>query len=373
MLEDAVKEKLKKALNPKVIIPTLLSAAFLSFILAFANSGNMIGYIEKGVVDAIVPGFFLTILYLVAKAVQWRTYLWRLNIKPGWQDFLVPYAGGEIGNNLPMGVYIENYLLKGSLGSGFGRSAASTTWILITELIVCLATLMAIGVPGWPWLRPLAAFVIVGLLATGFVLFRTGLVRERLKQAHPRRKWARSICDGIVQFVDGSAQLLSWPTFVYGLPLAALYLGAYATILYVVGVVLVPSGQPWSWPEAAAAYAFSLVIVLLVPVLPHLGSVEASGLGVLLAYGMGKDIAVGAFLAVRLISTGTIIVVCGLILLALHREVSTIFQRLSHRQQQAMEGHEPSEQQDQQGEQSQEEEEQENAEAEQQEAGAPSS
>lgn len=363
-----MKAALRKALNPKVLIPTLLSAAFLAFILAFANSGAVIGEIKQAVTQAVIPAFFLTLLYLVAKAVQWRIYLARLNINPGWEDFLVPYAGGEIGNNLPMGVFIENYLLKGSLGSGFGRSAASTTWILITELIVCLLTLVVIGVPGWPWVRPVAAFLIFGLLVVGFVLFRTRLAREGLAKWEPRQKWAQAIREGIKQFVEGSDRLFSWHTFVYGLPLAALYLGAYATILYVVGTVLVPSGQAWSWPEAAAAYAFSLVVVLLVPVLPHLGAVEASGLGVLLEFGVSRNIAVGTFLSLRLLSTGTIILVCGLLLLVLHREVGKIFRRLSRQQQRAVQGQDQPEQDEQSVEDAEEQQG-----AEQQEAGAPSS
>jgi hypothetical protein len=327
-----VKQRLKKLLNPKVLIPTLLSGAFLAFILAFANAGQVLGDIVQGVATphVVIFAFFLALFYLAAKLTQWKIYLARLDLRPGWSELLVPYAGGEIGNSLPMGVYLENYLLKGALGSGIGRSAAATTWMLITEILICLLALVAIGVPGWLWVRPVAAFLMVGIVLAGVFLFKFRLIRSKLETWQPRWKWLSRVRDGLRQFLDGSEQLFSWHTFVYGLPLTALYLGAHATILYVVGTVLVrPQRQPWGWHEAASAFAFSLVIVLLVPILPHLGSIEASGLGVLLQFGISRNIAVASFLAVRLLTTGTIILVCALILLLLHHEVGLVVRRLS--------------------------------------------
>ncbi len=324
-----MKEKLRYIFNPRVIIPTLLSAALLAFLLTFANSGEVGDEIKQAVVAAWLPSFFLAVLYLAAKLIQWRLYLGRLGLKPGWQELLVPYSGGEMGNTLPMGVYLENYLLKGSAGSAVGRSAAATTWMLITEIAVCLLALMAFGVPGWLWVRPLAAFLLLGMLLVGFLLFRTRLICGRLDRWKPAQKGLQTVRDGIKEFVDGSHRLFSWHTFVFGLPLTALYLGAQATILYVIGNVLIAPTRPWAWTDAAVAYAFSLVIVLLVPVLPHLGSVEVSGLGVLLKFGISKNLAVGSFLALRLLATGSIILVCGLVLLALHREVGETFRRLS--------------------------------------------
>jgi uncharacterized membrane protein YbhN (UPF0104 family) len=325
-------QTLKKLLNPKVITSTLLSAAFLAFLLTFANSHEVWGEIVAALPVVVVPVFFLILIYLVAKVVQWKIYLARLGIRPDWQELLVPYAGGEIGNSLPMGVYLENYLLKGASGSGFGRSAAATTWMLITEIITCLLALLVIGVPGWPWVRPLAGGLLLGMVLVGMVLFKTRMLHRRLEHWHPRHRWAQSAGKGIRQFLEGGAQLFSWHTFVYGLPLTAIYLGAYATALYVIGNMLIaPGGFPWTWTDAAIAFAFSLVIVLLVPVLPHLGTVEASGLGVLLVLGVSRNLAVASFLTIRMVATGSIIVMCGLALILLHREVSQVLRQLSQK------------------------------------------
>jgi uncharacterized membrane protein YbhN (UPF0104 family) len=330
-----VKNKLKSLLNPKVLVPTLLSAALLGFLLGFANSGQVFGAILKAISspEAWISAFFLVILYLLAKLAQWWIYLTRLGVRPGWQEMLVPYAGGEIGNALPMGVYIENYLLKGSGGAGIGRSAAATTWMLITEIIICLLTLLAIGIPGWVWVRPVAAAMIVGTVLIGLFFFKTHYVYDWLNHWKPGWKWLKPVRDGTKQFLEGSSKLFSWHTFVYGLPITAIYLGAHATILYFAGHALTgPNNQHWSWLAAASAFAFSMVIVLLVPVLPHLGSVEASGLGVLIQFGVEHNLALGALLAARLLTTGTIILVCSIMLLALHREVGATIRHLSHDQ-----------------------------------------
>jgi uncharacterized membrane protein YbhN (UPF0104 family) len=323
-------QALRKLLNPKIILSTLLSAALLAFLLTFTNSGAVWGEIVAALPAVVLPVFFLILIYLVAKAVQWKIYLARLGIRPGWQELLVPYAGGEIGNSLPMGVYLENYLLKGASGSGFGRSAAATTWMLITEIITCLLALLAIGVPGLPWVRPLAGGLLLGMLAVGVFFFKTRVPRQWLEHRHPRRRWAASAVKGTRQFLEGGGQLFSWHTFAYGLPLTAIYLGAYATALYVIGNMLIaPTGFHWTWLDAAIAFAFSLVVVLLVPILPHLGSVEASGVGVLLALAVSRNLAVAGFLTLRLLATGSIIVVCGLALILLHREVNQVLWRLS--------------------------------------------
>ncbi|HEY7126387.1 MAG TPA: lysylphosphatidylglycerol synthase transmembrane domain-containing protein [Ktedonobacterales bacterium] len=322
-----MKQRLRALLNPKVIVPTVLSAGFLAFIVAFGDAGKVSREIATAAPIAVLPVFFLTVLYLLAKGVQWHVYLRRLEIKPASKEFLVPYAGGEFSNSLPLGVYLENYLLKGALGEGFGKSAAATTWMLITEILICLLALMVIGVPDWPWVRPLAIGIFLGMLAVGIVLFKTRLVHERLERWQPKRKGLRSAREGFKDFLEGSSQLLSWHTFVYGLPLTTIYLGAYATSLYVIGAAL--QASTWGWEKATAAYAFSLVVVLLVPVLPHLGTVEASGLGVMLQYGLLRNQAVGSFLTLRLLTTGTIFLVCGSVLLVLHRQVGQIFRRLS--------------------------------------------
>src|SRR5215475_11223893 len=99
-----VQDKLRYLFNPRFVIPTLLSAAFLAFLLTFANSGEVGDELLEAVSEAWLPSFLLAVVYLGTKLIQWRIYLSRLGLRPGWQELLVPYAGGEMANSLPLGV-----------------------------------------------------------------------------------------------------------------------------------------------------------------------------------------------------------------------------------------------------------------------------
>lgn len=320
---------LKKLLSPKIIIPTLLSAGFLALLLSLADARKVGSELFNDIPRTVVPVVFLTLLYLLVKGLQWWLNLTRLGISADWRELLVPYAGGEIGNNLPMGVYMENFLLKGALGADIWQSSAATTWMLIMEIVLCLLTLLVAGVPGWLWLRPLAAVIAAGMLLFGLGFFKSRLVDEWLSAWRPRWKWLRAGVEGAAQFLKSGRQLFALRTFLYGIPMTMLYLGAYATTLYVVGRGLVPT---FGWRPALAGYAFSVLVVLLLSFLPNLGSVEAAGTLVLAQFGIDKSLGVGIFLIMRVLTTGTIALVCVLVFLCFHRQVGRMLTRLSARQ-----------------------------------------
>ena len=315
----------KKVLSARVLIPTLLSAALLMILLNLANTGSVAFAIALAAPRAVLPVCLLTLLYLIVKAVQWSYYLSHVGIRPGWRKLLIPYVGGELGGSLPMGVYLENYLLKGIEGANIGRSFAATTWMLITEIEFCLLMLLIVGVPGWSWVRPLAAALLVGMLLVGWLLFRTRTAQRLLERWQPRQQWLQSLMNGARQFMAGGRQLFTWQTCLYGILLTALYLGAYIVALYIVGRSLIPS---FSWQVAIAAYTFSLVVVLLVSFLPHLGSFEAAGMAVLAQFAISRDVALGMFLTVRVLETGTIALICVAVLSIFYRKVGHALRRL---------------------------------------------
>lgn len=311
------------------MLPTVLSAALLASLLTLSNGGTVSVKMATALHQALIPVTLLTLLYLVVKGIQWRFYLSRLHLRPTLPELLVPYAGGEVGNSLPMGVFLENYLLKGSLGTAVVRSSVATTWMLITELVTCLLALLVVGVPGWPWVRPFAVALLVGMALAGVFVFQSRYMAEGLDWwlLHARR--LRSLAKCVKAFVEAGRALFSWRTFVYGLPLTATYLGAQVTALYMIGRALNPA---FSWSMALAAFTFSLVLVLLVPMLPHLGAVEVSGVGVMLQFGMRENMAVGSFLTLRLLTTGVIILFGVVVLVLLRRQVSLVMRRLSRKQ-----------------------------------------
>ncbi len=76
-----------------------------------------------------------------------------------------------------------------------------------------------------------------------------------------------------------------------------------------------------------------MIAVLLLSFLPNLGSVETVGMTVLLEFGIDKNLGVAAFLTMRVLTMGTIALVCVLILILFHRQVIQMFHRISYPQQ----------------------------------------
>lgn len=319
----------KIVFHPKLLLSLLMSAGLLTFLLTFADASRVFAEISLDIPRIVLPVALLTLLYLLVKGVVWWIHLTRLGILVRWQDVLVPFAGGELGNNLPLGVYMENILLKAMLGESIWRSSAATTWMLLMEIGICCLLLLVAGVPGWLWLRPLMVLTLIGMLLVGWVFFKTDVISERLRRWQPRQQWLRAGVEGATQFWESGRHLFSWLTFLYGLPLTALYLGAYAAMVYLIGKSMIPA---FAWQAALAAYAAAVLVVLLLSFVPNLGSVEAAGMAVLLQFGLEKNLAISVFLIMRALTTGIIALVCVLVMIMCYRQVGQMLPHSSSQQ-----------------------------------------
>jgi uncharacterized membrane protein YbhN (UPF0104 family) len=318
---------LRVVLRPNIIVPAVMSAGLIVFLLAFANAPRVFAEIWTAVAADAALIFLLSLVYLIAKGCQWTLFLRRVGIRPAWRNLLMAFAGGELSINVPLGVYLENYLLKGAAQVNVGRSSAATTWMLFMEITCCILALLALDIPGWPWLRPLVLTFLLALLAAGFLFFRTTKVKRLVYrlQRYPRLRSAATVAE---QFLDSGRSLFAWQTFAIGLPITTTYLGAQAMALYTIGRAL--HLATFSLHVAIVAYAFSILVVLALPIVPHLGAVEATGLGVLLTFGISRDSAVAAFLALRVLGSGTVMVITSMVLVLLHQEVSGAIRSLSN-------------------------------------------
>jgi len=319
--------RLRAMLRPAVVVPVVMSAGLIAFLLSFANAARVFSEVRVAVVADAALVFLLSLIYLATKGLQWALFLRRLNVRPAWRALFMAFAGGELSISIPMGVYLENYLLKGAAQAEIGRSSAATTWILLMEIVWCIVALFILDIPGWPWLRPLLLVFAAGLLAAGLLFFRTPLVGRLICRLQHCSRLQR-IAIAAEQFLDGGRELFTWQTFVIGLPITTIYLSAQVIALYVIGKTLHLTA--FSFHVAIAAYAFSVLIVLALPALPHLGAVEATGLGVLLAFGIPRDTAVAAFLSLRLLGSGAVMLITGSILVFLHREVQSAVRTLAN-------------------------------------------
>jgi len=242
----------------------------------------------------------LMVVYEAVRGVQWHVMLRALGVNVPLRTQTFSFLGGEVTKSLPIGNYFQNYLLQQSKGTDFGLSSAATTLVIWVEVLVSLVGLVALGVSGWDWLRPL---IIGGSLL--FVLL-VWLLYELLSSTRAP-SWMLeytttvTLLEGLARFREGAVALLRPRVLASVVALGATYLVVAGIGLYVIARGLSIAGLPLG--AALAVYFFSLGIGLIIPIPIDLGLTEISGIGVLLVLGVGRDDAIAIVLLNRILST----------------------------------------------------------------------
>jgi hypothetical protein len=213
------------------------------------------------------------VAYEVARCAQWHVLLSALEIRVPLRTQVFTFLGGEVTKHLPLGNYVANYLLRQSVGTAFGRSAAATTVMMLTEVALTLGGLVLLGLGSWSdWLR----LVIVG----GLAVFLGAIWAVRRSGYAPRApRWLRqhpgvnAIADEVGRFRAGALMLVRPRILTVESALGAGYIVIGGAVLYLIvrglGVGHVSFGQ------VLAAYCFSLAIACVM----HHGSAEARNEG----------------------------------------------------------------------------------------------
>jgi uncharacterized protein (TIRG00374 family) len=258
--------------------------------------------------EGFQPVYFLYILALLGlyealRCAQWGLLLQALGARVPRRTLVFTFLGGEIAESLPVGTYFRNYLLQRSTDTTFGRSSAATTLSMVTEVAICLAGIVLLGLGDWSiWLRPL---ILIGLVL--FLLLSVAIRRVGRRLSVPpwlrACAWYRRVATELGQFRAGAATLLQPHVLLQQGLLGILYLGVAGAVLY---MVLLGLGlDDMSYGEALAVYLFGLGVALISPVPMDIGVIEVSGVGALVAVGVTLPAAVGAMLVNRLLRTGT--------------------------------------------------------------------
>ncbi len=291
----------KKLLEPRVLLPLLISAAALTAAFSISDISEVWGYVTNLTFPIVATVFVFAGIYLVVKWAQFHYLLKMSEVRATWRETALAFIIGEMAVPIPAGVYIENYVLA-RMGRAGTRSTAATTATLVTELMVCLAALFVLGVPGWWWLRPAIFFMVsLPLLAiAAFVLFKPLQgIANRMLDIRP----LKTVHQGLMEPLSGLVELTTWEVAAHAIPMAALYLGAI-----VAGFTLVGHGIGMSrltYTDAATIYLFSLTATLSLPISAHLGIMELSGVGTALALGYSYNEGLAMMLGARLVWTGS--------------------------------------------------------------------
>ncbi|MEJ2761412.1 MAG: lysylphosphatidylglycerol synthase domain-containing protein [Gammaproteobacteria bacterium] len=299
----------QRFLEPRIFIPVLLCLALLAFALGITDLPRVFDRLCEVSLATVVNVLGLTLVYLILKGVQLRILLGHLDIHVPWRPLILAFAIGEMTLTVPSGVYAQNYVLQRLGLAEFARSAAATTITLAIEGAILVMALMAIGVPGWAWLRPLVLALCALMTAMIVAIAHSSRISQWINRLAAGGRLAKP-ARGLIDIVEGVRV-----NMVPRVLLPCVLLGLIYMAALVDGLVVVAHGTGLSdmtFTQAASIYFFSLGIAMAVGgVLTQLGVIEVAGLGAAKAWGYDLSDALAMLLGFRLLWMGWIWILCG--------------------------------------------------------------
>ena len=303
------------------VLPVVIGLGLLAYVSSVALAPRSSSQLWVVLQHTWLVVLFLTVPYLVARALVWHELLMELGINTSWRQLAVAFAGGELTKSLPAGVYTQNYLL-GRL-ERFGqlslvRSSTATTAMLGLETLLAVPVVLIIGIPGFSWLF----WTLIGIIAAWIVVLAVAwlLAQHWAATAGPgRRAWLRRGSRLAKEFLEAAAELVAPRTLLTLVP-TALYMLIYVIELY--AITRAVGVHNVTFVHTMAIYGVIVLAVVLIPIPTELGITEFTGLGALEAFGVPGSTAAIIMLSLRLLATGMTIVVAGVLFFLLRGELA---------------------------------------------------
>jgi hypothetical protein len=315
---QGIRAVLARVLNLRVVLSVVFGLGLLAAVLALGNPARTWQLIMEIGWPTVLLVAVLTIPYLGCRFLVWRQLLAEEGVQLSWRPIIAAFSAGELAKSLPGGVYVEDYLL-GRCGVAIATSIIATTAVSALETMVAVPVVLGFGVPGWSWLTPTVAAVlavyVVGLGAVWWVA-NPGSEDVRVHLPGPLMGVAR----GARTFLGSARPLLALRTLRDNLIPVVLSLAIVALDVWLLGRGV--GIHDFSFREAAVVYGFSTLILVLTPVPTDLGTTEATGAGALLAFGATRPQAVATLLLLRVLLTGSTMLITGPILALMARQLS---------------------------------------------------
>src|SRR5918912_871458 len=303
-----------KVLRPAVVGPLLLSATLLAGVLTVGNVAPIGRPVRHVPLTPLVAIVLVLVGYEAARAAQWLVLLHGLCIRAPRRVQVFTYLVGEPTRVLPIGNFVENYLLLRAAGTSFGLSSVATMTSVLLEVGAALLGLVLLGLGPWGWLRPL---IVLGLATFVLGVWAGAHLRptRRLPGWVTQQHTLRAALAEARQFQHGAMALRQPRVLLSAALLGALYVGLSGTVLYLVARGLGVASL--SWPEVLAVYCFSLASALILPLPVDVGVTETGGAAAFVVLGVDPSAAVGAMLLLRAITFGVALVIALLTLAVL--------------------------------------------------------
>ncbi len=307
---------MKRLLQPKILIPILLSASLLAFVFSVSDAPKVGSYLLGISVPLAAAVFATTFGYMSLKWAQFDSFLHQLQIKVSWRQSMLAFVVGEMTLPIPAGIYAQNFVLQRISGADFSRSSGATTAVLVSEGAVSLIAVLILGIPGWEALKYaiLALFLVAGITAA--VIMKIEVVHKRVVELLEEGPFPDAGA-GLVEIVGDAEKLLFPSGFLRAVPVTSAYLLCLVAGFYLTAHGI---GEHVSFLQAAAIYLLAIAIVLVSPVSAHLGIIEAGGVGAMQQFGYSASESLAVMLGFRFLWTGSVWLIGGTVLLALRSE-----------------------------------------------------
>lgn len=295
-------------LNPKVILPVLLTAALLVFAFSLGDVGKVAGRVTKLPLHVLWLALAAAACYLTFKAIQLRLMLNQINLAIPARPFFLAFAMGELTVTLPLGLFSQNWVLSASRRINVGRSSAATVMMLLAEIATVFLFLAVLGIPGWPDFR----WIAVGALAVLAMLLAVAVLFGHKAHPHLSRlpyDWMKTGAGTGLEMLRGLRKLTTPLMLAMSVAMAAIYLGALTVAFWLVSRGM--AVHHLHYLTAATIYLFSLAMVLIgAGLVSQIGTVEVLGMLAARASGIDYTDGLAMMLGFRIVWTGAVWLLC---------------------------------------------------------------
>lgn len=302
-----------------------VSLAIIGALLAFSDFPKL-----EGVIARLQPAYLLAaVIFILAyngvQLLQWMYLLDQLRLQAPEAESVLAFVFGNLAKYLPGGSYFQNYMLYETRRVDPAVSSVATTLAVLLEPAVALLYLFIIGIDGWGWLRWLIGICLPLALIFAAAVY-TLIESPMLPNWITRRALFRRLSDEVIRFREG-LQRIAHP----GVLATAAVLSAFLVLLEGLALYLVARALhiEISVTTALAAYYFSIAFALIVPIFTNLGTLEAGGVGALIALGVSRQGAVAVMVIDRGLIIALALVLAVITAAVFHQPLQNAFRRQS--------------------------------------------
>jgi Lysylphosphatidylglycerol synthase TM region len=308
--------------NLRVVVATMVGLALFGYVVDIASHGDLLGGLGDVLAGVGLISLVLAVPYFALRALTWQLLLVQVGVRSPARQTVAAFCAGEISKSLPLGVYLETYVLariRHLREREVVGAAVATTGLDVMVGTVTFLVAMAIGLPNNPWFR----WLLVAIAGAWIVIYGVVYLLVRWWQRHPgnaESRLGRAVIRILGEAVRGATRLIR-PAVVAPLGTTVAYLAIYVAVAWLVLDAL-------GFGSLGIGAAVTMVVItslanVMLPIPIELGITEITGVGILGAFGVDARDAAIVMLSYRVVTTGALTIVILVVLVAVRSAFTT--------------------------------------------------